>query len=84
MAAVFSFVSKDEKGAKNSALIFSILILGVSVATLFFTNDSQYLNYNYVNYIWLKYMGANYYIGLDGTGRLLTLLTAIEIGRAHV
>jgi NADH-quinone oxidoreductase subunit M len=77
LAAIFSFISKDEKGAKNSAIVFSLLILGVSVATLFFTNDTQYLSYNYVNYIWLKYMGANYYVGLDGTGRLLTLLTAI-------
>ena len=77
LAATFSFISKDEKGSKNSAIIFSLLILGVSVATLFFTNDTQYLSYNYVNYIWLKYMGANYFIGLDGTGRLLTLLTAI-------
>ncbi len=77
LAGILCFISGSEKGAKYTAIGFSLLILGVSLATLFFTNDGKYLNYNNVNYIWLKYLGANYYIGLDGTGRILTLLTAI-------
>ena len=77
LAGLFCFIAGTEKNAKSIAIIFSLLILAVSVSTLFFTNDAKYLNYNNVNYIWLKYLGANYFIGLDGTGRLLTLLTAI-------
>ena len=77
LAGLFCFIAGTEKNAKSIAIIFSLLILAVSVSTLFFTNDAKYLNYNNVNYIWLKYLGANYFIGLDGTGRLLTLLTAL-------
>ena len=76
LAGFFCFFAKEEKSARLTAIVFSLLILGVSIATLFFTNDTKYLNYNNVNYIWLKYLGANYYIGLDSTGRMLTLLTA--------
>ncbi len=76
LAGIFCFIVKEEKSARLTAVLFSMLILGVSIATLFFTNDTKYLNYNNVNYIWLKYIGANYYIGLDSTGRMLTLLTA--------
>ncbi len=77
LGGILSFSFKNDGLAKTSALVFSLAVLTVSVATLFFTDDSKYLLYNNVNYLWLKYLGANYYIGLDGTGRLLTLLTAI-------
>lgn len=76
LAGIFCFISRKENSAKYIALGFSFIVLAVSVATLFYT-DKKYVTYNNVNYIWLKYIGANYYIGLDGTGRLLTLLTAI-------
>jgi len=77
LAGGFCFLSKKDKEAKRTAIVFSIIILGVSIATLFFTDSVKNLNLNYVNYIWLKYLGATYYIGIDSTGRMLTLLTAI-------
>ncbi len=77
LAGLFCFFVVNQKKAKSTAIIFSLLIMGVSIATLFFTNDAKYLSYNNVNYFWLKYLGANYFIGIDGMGRMLTLLTAI-------
>ncbi len=77
LAGIICFSVGKEKAAKSIAILFSLMILGVSISTLFFTNEVKYLMYNNVNYLWLKYLGANYYIGLDPLGRMLTLLTAI-------
>lgn len=77
LAGILCFANPGEKAARINAIIFSILILGVSLATLIFTDDSKFINYNYVNYLWLKYLGANYYLGIDSMGRMLTLLTAL-------
>jgi len=77
LAGFFCLFAVNQKHAKNTAIVFSLLTLGVSIASLFFTDTEKYMTYNNVSYIWLKYLGANYYIGLDGTGRMLTLLTAI-------
>ena len=77
LAGLLCFIPALRNHGKNLSLLFSLIILGVSIASLFFTNDGKYLTYNHVSYIWLKYLGANYYIGLDGVGRSLTLLTAI-------
>ncbi len=77
LAGIICFIARKENSAKSIAILSSLLVLGISVATLFYTDEKKYVSYNNVNYIWLKYLGANYYIGLDGTGRLLTLLTAI-------
>jgi len=77
VAGLLCFLPALRSQSKNLSLLFSLCILGVSIASLFFTNDGKYLTYNHVSYIWLKYLGANYYIGLDGVGRSLTLLTAI-------
>ncbi len=77
LAAFLCFVINKEQQAKTIAIVFSLFVLGVSVCSLFYLNDDKYLNFNNVNYIWLKYLGASYFIGLDGTGRLLTMLTAL-------
>ena len=77
LAGILCFIAGDNKSSRSISLLFSLATLGVSIASLFFTDDGKYLNYNNVNYIWLKYLGANYFIGLDGLGRMLTLLTAI-------
>lgn len=81
LAGMIVFIVGNQNNAKSIAVIFSLIVLGVSVATLFFTNENQhpeYRYYNNVNYLWLKYLGANYFIGIDGLGRLLTFLTAIS------
>lgn len=77
IAGIVSFFLKKPGQAKNWAILFSLIILAVSVTSLFYTDDSKYQAYNRVNYYWLKYLGNSFYIGFEGTGRLLTLLTAI-------
>ncbi len=76
LAGILCFIAGKENSAKNIAMFSSLIVLAISVATLFYT-DKKFVSYNNVNYIWLKHLGANYYIGLDGTGRLLTFLTAL-------
>lgn len=78
LGAFLCFVVSKEQQAKTVSLLFSLMILGVSICSMFYLNGDKYVNYNNVNYIWLKYLGASYFIGLDGTGRLLTFLTAIS------
>ncbi len=77
LAGIMCFFLKGEGSAKTWATLASLIILAVSVASLFYANDTKYASYNRVNYYWLKYIGNSFYVGLDGTGRLLTFLTAL-------
>jgi NADH-quinone oxidoreductase subunit M len=76
LAGIFCFTVKSESIAKNIALFGSLAVLAVSLTTLAFT-DVKFASYNAVNYIWLKNIGTSFYLSLDGTGKILTLLTAI-------
>ena len=81
LAGLVVFIVGNPNNSKSIAVVFSLLVLAISVATLFFTNEArhpEYRYYNNVNYLWLKYLGANYFVGLDGLGRLLTFLTALS------
>lgn len=77
LAGLFSFFASGQQSARNIAILSSLLVLGVSVASLFYASD-KYQHYNNVNYYWLKYVGNSFNIGLDGTGRILTFLTAVS------
>jgi len=77
LAGVFCFIAASEKLSKAVALIGSLLVLAVTLATLAYTSE-QYKSYNAVNYIWLKNIGTSLYLSLDGAGRILTLLTAVS------
>ncbi|MEP6711675.1 MAG: NADH-quinone oxidoreductase subunit M [Ferruginibacter sp.] len=76
VAGIICFFLGKKNAAKKVALVASFITLAVSVISLFYTND-KYASYNNVSYVWLKYIGNTFYVGLDGTGRLLTLLTAV-------
>ncbi|MFN8246953.1 MAG: NADH-quinone oxidoreductase subunit M [Ferruginibacter sp.] len=78
LAGILCFFTGSEKAARGLAIAGSLLVLAVSIATLFYTNNEKYQLYNNVNYYWLKYIGNSFSIGLDGTGRLLTFLTALS------
>jgi len=54
LAGVACFFAKKEQAAKAIALLGSLLVLSVSIVTLFYTDNTQYGSYNQVNYIWLK------------------------------
>lgn len=76
LAGILVFFTKKEQVARALALAFSIVTLIVSVSTLFFTSD-KFTTWNAVNYYYANNIGSTFFVGLDGTGRILTLLTAI-------
>jgi NADH-quinone oxidoreductase subunit M len=67
---------RREFSAKTIAVIASLLTLAVSVTSLFYT-DPSFKSYNSVSYAWMKQIGNSFFVELDGTGRMLTFLTAI-------
>jgi NADH-quinone oxidoreductase subunit M len=77
IAGLVTFAIRTEKTAKNWAILASLLTLMISVASLYFADNEKYFYYNNVSYFWLKYLGSNFSIGLDGMGHLLTALTAV-------
>jgi NADH-quinone oxidoreductase subunit M len=77
LAGILCFFLPKGNAAKNVALFTSIVIFTIAITSLLYT-DNKYASYNSVSYYWLKYIGNSFYVGLDGTSRLLTLLTAIS------
>lgn len=75
LAGILCFIVKNETPAKAIALFGSLAVLAVSLVSLHYINKQSY---NYQNYIWLKYLGNSFYVSLEGTGRVLTLLTAVS------
>lgn len=76
VAGILSFFAKNGNAAKSLALFFSLAVLAVSVASLFYTGD-KYATWNAVNYYYKNNIGSTFFVKLDGTGSILTLLTAI-------
>ena len=76
LAGILCFFTKKEQAAKTLSLIFSLIVLVVSVTALFYT-DAKYATWNAANYYYANNIGSTFFVGLDGTGRLLTLLTAL-------
>lgn len=76
LAGIACFFFKG-KAAKSWAAISSLLVLAIVVVSLFYSDNTLYASYNKVNYYWMKQIGNSFYVGLDSTGRLLCLLTAI-------
>lgn len=77
LAGIICFFLAGEKTPKSFAIVVSLAIFAVSVASLFYADDTKFLSYNRVNYYWLKQIGNSFFVGLDGTGRILTFLTAL-------
>ncbi len=75
IAGLLCFIFKNQKNSKALALGSSIITLLISSLTLVYAND-KYLSGLADNYVWMKYLGASFNIGLDGMGHLLTFLTA--------
>lgn len=76
LAGIICFFLKNGSSARVCATVASLLVLGISVVSFFYTAPA-YKSYNEVSYVWMKQIGSSLYFGLDGTGRMLTLLTAI-------
>jgi NADH-quinone oxidoreductase subunit M len=77
IAGLITFFIRKESSVKAWSLFSVILTLLVSVASMYYRNNSQLSGLNF-NYQWLKTMGASFSVSLDGMGRLLTFLTAIS------
>ncbi len=73
---LISFFIKSEKGARASAIVFSLLTMGVMMASLFFSSTELFV-YNQVSYVWLPNLGSSFGLILDGLTRVLCLLTAL-------
>lgn len=77
VAGLVTFFVKTERTAKAWSLFASIITLVISLASLYYSSD-KYHFLNNVGYFWLKYLGSSFAVGMDGMGRILTLLTAIS------
>jgi NADH-quinone oxidoreductase subunit M len=77
IAGLLCFIFKNDKNSKVIALFSSIVTLLISFASIIYADDKQ-LSGLKDSYVWMKYLGASFNIGLDGMGHLLTLLTALS------
>lgn len=73
---LISFLLKSGKAAKANALFFSILSLGVVLASIFYSGETHN-TLNQVSYVWLPGLGSSFALILDGLTRLLCLLTVV-------
>jgi NADH-quinone oxidoreductase subunit M len=78
LAGLIAFLIKDQKSVKAWSLFSSLITLAISITSLRYSDNNQYLSYNNVSYEWLKYIGSNFSVGLDGMGHMLTFLTALS------
>lgn len=78
LAGLAAFFIRKEKAVKNWAVLTSLITLGISVVSMIYSDGSKYFHLNNVSYFWLKYLGCNFSIGLDGMGYMLTALTAVS------
>lgn len=77
IAGLVAFIIREEKKVKVWALTASLITLGISVVSLVYSDNTKYFYINNVSYFWLKYVGSNLTLGLDGMGHMLTALTAV-------
>jgi NADH-quinone oxidoreductase subunit M len=77
VAGLVSFIIRKEKAVKNWAILASLITLAISIVSLVYADNSKHLYLNNVSYFWLRYLGSNFTLGLDGMGHMLTALTAV-------
>ena len=77
ITGILCFFIKNEKASKAVALGGSLIVLAVALITLRYTGEA-YKSYNFVNYLWTSQIGSSFYLSLEGSGRILTLLTAVS------
>lgn len=77
IAGLLCFIFQSQKNSRALALVSSIITLVISSLSLVYAKD-KYLSGLQDSYVWMKYLGASFNIGLDGMGHLLTFLTAFS------
>ncbi|MEP7238180.1 MAG: NADH-quinone oxidoreductase subunit M [Ferruginibacter sp.] len=78
IAGLVAFVIRREKTVKAWALLASLITLAISIVSIVYADNTKHFYLNNVSYFWLKYLGSNFTVGLDGMGHMLTALTAIS------
>lgn len=68
------FFIRAEKGAKNWAVLSSLVTLAVAVYAL--TQNNQQLSYSTA---WLPALGSNFSVSMDGMSKMLALLNAVAL-----
>lgn len=76
-AGLLCFFLKKEGTVKAVSLLASLITLVVAVMAICYSDPQRYPMYNQVSYYWLKYLGNAFHLNLDGTGLLMSLLTAL-------
>ena len=77
LAGLFVCCFKNEATAKAASLIASLVTLFISLTSLHYASNAELNGLTY-SYEWLKYIGSTFAVNLDGTGRILTFLTAVS------
>jgi NADH-quinone oxidoreductase subunit M len=78
IAGLVAFMIRKERTVKAWAIIASLLTLGISVVSLVYADNTKHFYLNNASYFWLKNLGSNFTLGLDGMGHILTALTALS------
>ncbi len=78
LAGLVAFMIRKENAVKNWAVIASLITLSISVVSLVYADNTKHFYLNNVSYYWLKYLGSNFTLGMDGMSHLLTALTAVS------
>ena len=73
IAGLLAFLMRKEKTVKLWAILASVITLTISVVGLLYSDATKYFYLNNVSYFWLKYLGSNFSLGLDGKGTCLLL-----------
>lgn len=76
LGGILSFFMNHEGSARTTALISSILSLGVVIAS-FVLSDDKYMMLNQVSYVWLPGLRSSFGLVLDGLTKIICLLTAV-------
>lgn len=77
VAGLVAFIIRKENAVKNWAILASLITLGISIVSIVYADNSKHFYLNNVSYFWLRYLGSNFTVGLDGMGHMLTALTAV-------
>lgn len=78
LAALLVFLAKG-KGARNLALGFSILQFALSLVVLFQFKHNPTSHHLLLNCTWVKSLGINFAVSVDGFAMLLILLTTFLV-----
>jgi NADH-quinone oxidoreductase subunit M len=77
IAGLVAFIIRKENAVKNWAILASLITLSISIVSLVYADNTKHFYLNNVSYFWLRYLGSNFSLGLDGMGHMLTALTAV-------